>query len=209
MGDVPMPGGWTLSMAWIRMCGQDWPAAAASFVAMWVPMMAAMMLPSLAPALWQQRRLGLVAAGYLTVWGLAGLVLFPLGAAFAAAALASASLAHRVPALAAVVVLAAGALQFTHWKARGLAQLGEAARACNRPADRRAAWRHGWRLGLHCAHSSAGPMAALLAVGVMDPRLMAAVTVAVAAERLLPEGRRIVGVVALVAGLQLLLRAGA
>ena len=48
MGEMPMPGGWTMSMAWMRMPGQTWPGAAASFLGMWVAMMVAMMLPSLA-----------------------------------------------------------------------------------------------------------------------------------------------------------------
>ena len=49
MGGMPMPGGWTMSMAWMRMPGQTWPGAAASFLGMWVVMMVAMMLPSLLP----------------------------------------------------------------------------------------------------------------------------------------------------------------
>ena len=56
MGGMPMPGGWTMSMAWMRMPGQTWPDAAASFLVMWVVMMVAMMLPSLAPMLWRYRR---------------------------------------------------------------------------------------------------------------------------------------------------------
>jgi hypothetical protein len=39
MGEMPIPGGWTMSMAWMRMPGQTWPGAAASFVGMWVVMM--------------------------------------------------------------------------------------------------------------------------------------------------------------------------
>jgi hypothetical protein len=35
-------------MAWMRMPGQTWPGAAASFLGMWVVMMVAMMLPYLA-----------------------------------------------------------------------------------------------------------------------------------------------------------------
>jgi hypothetical protein len=27
MGEMPMPGGWTMSMAWMRMPGQTWPGA--------------------------------------------------------------------------------------------------------------------------------------------------------------------------------------
>src|SRR3984893_5567364 len=80
MGEMPMPGGWTMSMAWMRMPGQTWPGAAASFLGMWVVMMVAMMLPSLMPWLWRYRqavgrteaRLGwltaLVGVGYFFVW---------------------------------------------------------------------------------------------------------------------------------------------
>jgi len=56
MGGIPMPGGWTMSMAWTRMCGQTWPGVAASFLGMWVVMMVAMMLPSLVPMLWRYRQ---------------------------------------------------------------------------------------------------------------------------------------------------------
>src|SRR5262245_44997554 len=55
MGELPMPGGWTTSMAWMPMCGQTWLGAAASFLGMWVVMMAAMMLPSLVPMLSRYR----------------------------------------------------------------------------------------------------------------------------------------------------------
>src|SRR5580765_8534667 len=56
MSGMPMPGGWTMSMAWIRMPGQTWPGAAASFLGLWVVMMVAMMLPSLVPMLWRYRQ---------------------------------------------------------------------------------------------------------------------------------------------------------
>src|ERR1700737_3393782 len=29
---MPMPGGWTMCMAWMRMPGQTWPGSAASFM---------------------------------------------------------------------------------------------------------------------------------------------------------------------------------
>src|SRR5580700_7441455 len=90
MGGMAMPGGWTLSMAWMRMPGQTWAGAAASFLGMWVVMMVAMMLPSLLPALWRHcegvRRAGetcpgrltaLVGIGYLLVWTMLGMVVFP------------------------------------------------------------------------------------------------------------------------------------
>src|SRR5206468_4286677 len=56
MGGMPMPGGWTMSMAWTPMPGQTWSGAAASFLGMWVVMMVAMMLPPLVPMLWRYRR---------------------------------------------------------------------------------------------------------------------------------------------------------
>src|SRR5262249_18958411 len=55
MGEMPMPGGWTMSMAWMRTHEQTWSAAAASFLGMWVVMMVAMMLPSLVPMLYRYR----------------------------------------------------------------------------------------------------------------------------------------------------------
>src|ERR1700682_6656116 len=81
MGGMRMPGGWTMSMAWMRMPGQTWPDAAASFLAMWVVMMVAMMLPSLAPMLWRYRqaidRTGETRLGWLT--GLGGVGYFFVG----------------------------------------------------------------------------------------------------------------------------------
>jgi predicted metal-binding membrane protein len=84
MQGMPMPGGWTMSMAWMRMPGQTWIQACASFLAMWIVMMVAMMLPSLAPMLWRYKsRFGLltplVGLAYFFVWTLVGFALFPLG----------------------------------------------------------------------------------------------------------------------------------
>src|SRR5260370_29276198 len=52
MSDMPMPGGWTMSMSWMLMPGQTWLGAVASFLRMWGGMMVAMMLPSFAAILW-------------------------------------------------------------------------------------------------------------------------------------------------------------
>src|SRR5690349_14583747 len=95
MDGMPMPGGWTMSMAWMRMPGQTWTGAAASFLGMWVVMMIAMMLPPLLPMLQRYRgavgRTGaplarltaLAAAGYFLVWTVFGMVAFLLGDALA------------------------------------------------------------------------------------------------------------------------------
>ncbi len=45
MGGMPMAGGWTLSMTWMRMPGQTWAGVTTKFLGMWVVMMMAMMLP--------------------------------------------------------------------------------------------------------------------------------------------------------------------
>ena len=224
MGEMPMPGGWTMSMAWMRMPGQTWPGAAASFLGMWVVMMVAMMLPSLVPMLWRYRqavggtaetRLGrltaLVGVGYFFVWTLFGMAAFPLGVALAAVEMQRPALARAVPIACGVVVLIAGALQLTAWKARHLACCREAP-GCGRTlaADAGTAWRHGLRLGLHCSQCCAGPIAILLVVGVMDLRMMAVVTAAITLERLAPTGERIaqaMGVVAVGAGVALIVRA--
>src|SRR5712692_2935405 len=40
MGEMPMPGGWTMSMAWMRMPGQTWPGAAVAAIEMQQPALA-------------------------------------------------------------------------------------------------------------------------------------------------------------------------
>src|SRR5436305_14366504 len=54
-GGMAMPGGWTLSMVWTSMPGETWAGSGARFVAMWLVMMVAMMLPSLLPILTRLR----------------------------------------------------------------------------------------------------------------------------------------------------------
>jgi predicted metal-binding membrane protein len=108
------------------------------------------------------------------------------------------------------VVLIAGILQFSAWKARHLACCREApGRGCTLPGDAGTAWRHGLRLDLHCSHCCAGLVAVLMVVGVMDLRAMAAVAAAITAERLAPAGERVaraIGVVVVGAGSFLILR---
>jgi predicted metal-binding membrane protein len=226
MDGIPMPGGWTLSGAWTPMCGKTWSRAAASFVLMWIVMMATMMLPPLLPMLWQYReargraggrRLGgltaLVGVGYFSVWTAIGLALFPLGAALAAVEVRQPALARTVPLAAGVVVLIAGALQFSTWKARQLACCREVpGHGQSLPADAGAALQHGLRLGFACATSCANWMAILLVVGVMDLRAMALVTAAVTTERLALRADRVaqtLGVVGVAAGLLSIVQAAA
>src|SRR5882672_4021654 len=53
--EMEMPGGWTMSMMWMRMHGQTWFGSATSFLLMWLAMMVAMMLPSALPMLLRVR----------------------------------------------------------------------------------------------------------------------------------------------------------
>jgi predicted metal-binding membrane protein len=191
---------------------------------MWVVMMAAMMLPSFVPMLWRYRqavdstgktRLGrltaLVSLGYFLVWTVFGMAAFPLGVALATTAMQLPALARAVPLAVGGVVLIAGALQFTAWKARHLACCREApGHGRVLPADASTAWRHGLRLGLHCSYCCAGLTAILLVIGVMDLRAMAVVAVAVTVERLAPAGERAaraIGGIVVVAGLLLITQA--
>jgi len=228
MGGMEMPGGWTMSMAWMRMPGQTWAGAAASFLGMWVVMMVAMMLPSLVPMLRRyrqavgdlsnmglDRRLGwltaLVGVGYFFVWAVFGMAAFPIGVALATVEMQQPALAAAVPIAVGVVILYAGFLQFTAWKSRHLACCRESpGRGRTLPADARTAWRHGVRLGLHCAYCCAGLIAILLVIGVMDLRAMAVVAVAITVERPAPAGERVAqatGVVLVGGGLFLIARA--
>ena len=223
MGGMAMAGGWTMSMAWMRMPGQSWAGAASSFVGMWVVMMAAMMLPSLVPMLSRYRRaiggaenLGrltaLVGAGYFSVWTTWGIAAFPLGVALAALEMGQPALSSAVPTAVGVVVVIAGAFQFTAWKARQLDCCRDAPGPGALSPTASAAWRHGMRLGLRCSQCCAGPMAILLAIGVMDLRAMAVVAAAITVERLAPAGERVaraIGAVIVGSGLFLIARAAA
>lgn len=218
MPGMSMPGGWTMSMVWMRMPGQTWIAAGGTFVAMWMVMMAAMMLPSLSAMLWRYRRalewrgqprMGLLTAiagvAYFFVWALCGVAVFAGGAGIASAAMQWPALARTAPMAAGVVVLGAGTVQFTNWKARHLAGCREEPiRGAVLPASVENAWRHGLRLGWHCGLSCANLTVILLVAGVMDLRTMALVTVAITAERIAPGGARIaraIGAGAICAGL--------
>jgi predicted metal-binding membrane protein len=224
MGEMTMPGGWTMSMAWMPMPGQTWLGAAASFVGMWVVMMVAMMLPSFLPTLSRYRRtightvevrLGwltaLVAAGYFFVWAMFGIVVFPLGATLAKIEMHQLALARVVPIAVGVVVVISGALQFSVWKAHHIVCFRESSgHECRLPANAATAWRHGLRLGLHCVYGCVGFTAILLVIGVMNLRAMVLVAAAITAERLAPNSERVtrvIGVVLVGLGLLLIARA--
>jgi predicted metal-binding membrane protein len=213
-----------MSMAWMRMPGQTWLGAGASFLGMWVVMMVAMMLPCLIPTLWRYCQIvagegemhpgwltSLVGGGYFFVWTVLGIIIFPVGVALAELEMRLPGLSRAVPLGAAMVVLIAGAFQFTPWKRRHLTRCRDTPeRRCKLQADGGAAWRQGVHLGLNCCYCCAGLMTILLVLGVRDLRTMAFVTVAITAERLAPAGEivaRVIGAVVIGIGVFLVARA--
>ena len=195
-GVMPMPGGWTMSMAWMRMPAQSWLGAAAMFLLMWVVMMVAMMLPSLAPIL-RHRREGRwwVASGYFFVWTIFGAVAYPIGIGLAQAEMRVPGLARLVPAAMALTLLLAAFLQLTSWKAHHLA----CCRVVVTPLAQsvRGAWNDGTRLGVHCVLCCSGLIAVLLVLGVMNLAVMLFVSAAITIERLAPPSAILARVIAI------------
>jgi predicted metal-binding membrane protein len=223
-GGMAMPGGWTMSMAWMRMPGQSLAGAAAMFLAMWLLMMVAMMLPSLLPMLSRFRRAvggaaggrpgsltAAVGAGYFGVWAAFGAAAYLLGLLLTAAEMRSQALARAAPRAAAARRPPTAAIQSSSWKARQLAHCREAP-ACGPPPSPglSGAFRYGLRLGLHCSLCCSGFIVALLVIGVMDLAAMAAVAAAITLERLAPKpagAARAAGALLTVAGALWLARA--
>lgn len=215
---MPMPGGWTMSMMWMKMPGQSWPGAAGSFLFMWTVMMAAMMLPCLAPMLIDYRRstddaprvgartVG-VGLGYFVFWALLGLIAYVAGVATACAQMRWTGLSIATPLATAAIVVLTGIVQLSSWKGRQLDHC-RAGDRCHCPA--RGAFPHGLRLGVDCAACCLGYMLLLLVTDVMSLTIMAILTVAISAERLLPNPpliARLAGVATTAAGVVMLVRA--
>jgi predicted metal-binding membrane protein len=179
--------------------------------------MVAMMLPSLVPMLLRYRdsvrgqartRLGrltaLASAGYLFIWAIFGVAVYPLGLLSTTAEMRLPAVARSVPFATGVVLLLAGCVQLSAWKARQLERCRDAP-ACRHllPTDARSAWQHGIFLGAHCSLCCAGFMMALLVTGVMNLGTMAIVTAALTVERLSPRPQyavRVAGIGLIAAG---------
>jgi predicted metal-binding membrane protein len=153
-----------------RMNGMDMGAATAlgsfgSFVGLWVPMMAAMMLPGAVPAVLRVAhggthvgRAAIFLGSYLAVWALVGAVVYALDRPHATS-------------VAGAVVLAAGFYELTpvkrHWRRR-----------CRERVD------SGFGFGAYCVGSSIGLMAMMAALGVMSVTWMAVIAVLVLGQKL-------------------------
>jgi predicted metal-binding membrane protein len=139
----------------------------ASFTAVWVVMMAAMMLPGAAPAVLRRaqasdgvRAVPLFIGSYLAVWALAGPAVYAL-------------YRPHGPVAAGAVTVAAGVYELTPLKRHFRRRCRDSVRS-------------GFQFGLCCAGSSIGLMLILLALGVMSVTWMAVIAVIVLAQKLLP-----------------------
>ncbi len=139
----------------------------AFFVALWVSMMAAMMLPGAAPAVLRLahangrvRAVLLFVGSYLAVWTLVGVAVYALYRPHGSSA-------------AGALVIAAGVYEFTRLK-----------QDCRRRC--RESVRSGFEFGLYCVGSSIGLMLMLVALGVMSVTWMSVIAVLVLAQKLLP-----------------------
>jgi predicted metal-binding membrane protein len=187
MGQIPMPGGWTMSTIWLPMCGQSWIGAAAGFTRTWALMMVPMMLPFAVAPLRRYRAaldgtgrafLLVPAAGlaWAVTWAASGLPVYLAGAAVAQALLNMPSLARMMPALAAAAGVAGAA-----WHVAALRRR-PAHPALPGPPVCTAALLQGARLGGHCVRRCAGLTVALLAAGIMETGTMVCAVAVVVAE---------------------------
>jgi predicted metal-binding membrane protein len=139
----------------------------AFFVALWVAMMAAMMLPGAAAAVARRTHAGgraravpLFVGSYLAVWTLVGVAVYALYRPHGSSA-------------AGAVAIAAGVYELTplkqHFRRRCRESVGS-----------------GFEFGLYCVGSSIGLMLMLVAVGVMSITWMSVIAVLVLAQKLLP-----------------------
>jgi predicted metal-binding membrane protein len=186
--------------------------SAAAFLGLWTLMMAAMMLPGLAPvgAIYAgegpgaaARAAGLV-AGYLIAWAAFGLL--ALLASIAADRLAGRSDSAATWAGGALLV-AAGVYQLTPLKDRCLATCRSPLHLLMRAGSYRGRLRHiraGLNHGAYCVGCCWSLMLALLVLGVMDLRWMAVFAVGIVLEKRWRFGRRValaMGVALVVLGL--------
>jgi predicted metal-binding membrane protein len=139
----------------------------AFFVALWVSMMAAMMLPGAAPAVARRVQAGggvrvvpLFVGSYLAVWTLVGVAVYAL-------------YRPHGPFAAGVVAIAAGVYELTPLKRHFRRRCRESLRC-------------GFELGLCCLGSSIGLMLMLVALGVMSVAWMVVVAALVLVQKLLP-----------------------
>jgi predicted metal-binding membrane protein len=203
------------------MDGGPWtnPGAFGFYISTWIVMMAAMMLPSLAPAFSKDvagRRAasqnagsthavqaGLFVFGYLAAWGAVGLIGYGLIEALRSldGGLLDWSRGGRWSA--AAVLLVGSVYQFTPAK-RACLERCRSARTIRYRAPHSDELRAGIRHGVWCLGCCWGMMVALFALGAMSVAWMVVISVLIACERLLPSRKlSAIGVAVVLAALAL------
>lgn len=219
-GKTPMNGAMQMDMPGMSMNPSDWSTGTVTVtIAMWVLMMAAMMLPAMAPvtaiyaglAAKEDRgvrlalRIGLFLAGYFVLWagfsvmaalgqlGLRGSEWFTMGGTLA------------LPFAAGILLIVAGTYQFTPVKEFCLAH-------CRHPLTYLMShWREGLsgafpvgaRHGLYCFGCCVALMGLMFVFGAMNVAWMAAIAVYFLAEKVLPRVEiwgRVAGALMITAG---------
>jgi predicted metal-binding membrane protein len=145
-----------------------------------------------------------MASGYFTVWLAAGVGIYALGVAFAAAAMHWETFSRAVPMLSGAALIAAGAFQFTHWKMTGLLNCRSPFGCAGVCPERETNFQLGCKQGAACCVCCAGPTIILVVLGMKNPLVLVGVTIVIATEKLLPRPEitaRLVGVAAILAGI--------
>jgi predicted metal-binding membrane protein len=216
---VDMYGSMSGPAAWMMAAERSLRHDALLF-AMWLVMMCGMMLPSAAPALLiymavvrrsdqggdAVRRAYLFAAGYLAVWTAFSALATVVQRLLTAASVLTPMMELAHPAVGGALLIAAGGYQLTPLKQSCL-------KSCRSPASfvtahwrpgRAGAWRLGVEHGLYCLGCCWVLMLLLFVGGVMSLVCIAAITVFVLGEKLLPlpvQGGRASGALLMLAGL--------
>jgi predicted metal-binding membrane protein len=190
--------------AQLAMPMSDWsPANWLAVMVMWAVMMAAMMLPSIAPMVMvfanlnrkrsEGGRMLVFVAAYLALWTAFSAAATATQWALQAEGLISPMIVSTSPPLSGALLIIAGVVQFTPLKSVCLS-------ACRSPlgflmSDWQGglwgAWRMGLRHGLNCLGCCWALMALLFVGGVMNILWIAALTILVAIEKVAPRGEPI------------------
>ena len=191
--------------AWLATRPMTMPSPSPSTIAvMWYVMMAAMMLPSAAPAILLYGRVAAqhrdavgpswqFVAGYLVAWGGFSLVATAVQVEATASRLLDPMTLRASTTVSAVLWIAGGLYQFTPLKRACLAQCRAPASFFGRHwrAGPLGAFRLGVRHGLFCIGCCGALMALLFVGGAMNFAWAAALATVVAVEKIVPHGDRI------------------
>jgi predicted metal-binding membrane protein len=206
--EMEMPGGWKMSMMWMRMPGQTWFLSALSFLFMWLAMMVVMMMSSVLPMFLKTHRhwrsLCFMASGYFIIWLLAGIALYVPGAIFNYAAMHSPFLSRTVPLLSGTALIVVGTVQFTRWKMTHLMRCRSTYGCAPSCPQNETSFRLGCKQGLVCCACCSALMTIQVILGIMNLFVMAIVAIAITAEKLLPRPAvtaRLAGIIAIAAGI--------